>query len=276
MASKWGVCVSTVWLVLAMPAAAVAATLQGAALNQTETALAHADLAMGAPDLNASHMHLHHVINCLVGPKSPSFDYQSEDPCLAMGNGAIVDTQGDATAQAQLHSAVSLSELGLKTTTVEASKGEAAKVAQILTALTAPPGAGAAPRAAAAPPLPAAPAMANAASVDPVVMNQIRTAIAHAGLAIGAMQLNAAHLYLHHVVNCLVGPNNPLFDHQFQDPCQAMGKGAIVDARSNATAEAALQLALSHARSGLKSTTLAASETESRQVMQALLSVGQP
>ena len=249
---------------------ASAASLQGAVLNQANIAIAHADLAMGAPDLNASHMHLHHVINCLVGPKSSAFDFQSEDPCLAIGKGAIVDANGDAALVTQLNRALALSEAGLKTTSLTASQDYAKKVAQGLGALT---NSGATATNA----TPQAPLMGTAKSPDagvtPSAMNQVNIAIAQAGLALGARQPTAAHVHLQHVISCLAGRKGSALDRHALDPCAGTETGALFDVKSNAKVEAALQEALDHANRGLTATTLPAVEAEAREVMSCLLAV---
>ena len=48
----------------------------------------HAGLAAGAANINAVHTHLHHVLNCLVGPGGDGFDAMPGNPC-GMAGGAI-------------------------------------------------------------------------------------------------------------------------------------------------------------------------------------------
>jgi hypothetical protein len=48
----------------------------------------HAGLAAAAANINAVHTHLHHVLNCLVGPGGEGFDAMPGNPC-AMAGGAI-------------------------------------------------------------------------------------------------------------------------------------------------------------------------------------------
>jgi len=59
--------------------------------KEISTAILHAGYAEKTTDINKVHLHLHHVINCLVGPHGAGFDAQAGDPCLGMGNGAIND-----------------------------------------------------------------------------------------------------------------------------------------------------------------------------------------
>jgi hypothetical protein len=119
-------------LACAIPLAAQAADGNAAASRQVATATAHAGMAVGASDLNMVHTHLHHVINCLVGPSGDSFDGDAGNPCKDMGNGAIVDAKGEAATEGTLHTAVSEAEEGLQTTTLDAAHAAAQKVVSTL------------------------------------------------------------------------------------------------------------------------------------------------
>jgi hypothetical protein len=48
----------------------------------------HAGLAAGAANINVVHTHMHHVLNCLVGPGGDGFDAMPGNPC-GMAGGAI-------------------------------------------------------------------------------------------------------------------------------------------------------------------------------------------
>ncbi len=48
----------------------------------------HAGLAANAGNINQVHLHLHHVLNCLVGPGGDGFDQMAGNPC-GMAGGAI-------------------------------------------------------------------------------------------------------------------------------------------------------------------------------------------
>jgi len=103
-------------LALALPMAAQAADASGSASKEAATAAAHAGMSLGAADLTMAHAHLHHVVNCLVGPAGKGFDAKAADPCKGMGDGAIVDAKGDAAAEARLHMALTDAQSGLKAT----------------------------------------------------------------------------------------------------------------------------------------------------------------
>ena len=121
-------------LALALPVAAQTAGANGAASKQITTAGAHAGMAMGAADLATTHAHLHHVVNCLVGPSGKGFDAKAEDPCKGMGQGAIVDAKGDAAVEARLHTALGHAEQGLEATTLDAAHADAKKAMESLQA----------------------------------------------------------------------------------------------------------------------------------------------
>ena len=121
-------------LVLALPVAAQTADANGAASKQIATAGAHAGMALGAADLMTTHMHLHHVVNCLVGPSGKGFDAKAEDPCKGMGQGAIVDAKGDAATEARLQAALGHAEQGLKAGTLDAAHADAKKAMESLQA----------------------------------------------------------------------------------------------------------------------------------------------
>ena len=129
--TKW---LQTLLLAIALPVVAQAADADSAVAKQMGTASAHAGMALGAADLKLAHTHLHHVINCLVGPSGKAFDAQEEDPCKGMGQGAIVDAKGDAASEAQLHTALTQAEHGVKTTTLDDAHADAQKVLNTLQA----------------------------------------------------------------------------------------------------------------------------------------------
>jgi hypothetical protein len=70
-------------------------------------------------------MHLHHTINCLVGPNGNGFDAKPGNPCEGRGNGAIADTT-DATGKAKLTKALSVAIAGINATEVATAKKAAA------------------------------------------------------------------------------------------------------------------------------------------------------
>lgn len=82
--------------------------------------------------------------------------------------------------------------------------------------------------------------------------HEIATAIKHAGYAAKSTNLKHVDLHLHHVVNCLVGPQGGGFDKMAGDPCKGMGMGALADdAHATVATRAYLNEALTDADIGL-------------------------
>ena len=90
----------------------------------------HAGFAAKAATIDMVHMHLHHVLNCLVGPSGPGFDAAPGNPCAKAGNGAIADG-GD---KAKLQPAVDAANAGIAATDVAAAQGDASKAAAAIEA----------------------------------------------------------------------------------------------------------------------------------------------
>ena len=101
------------------------------AASEVVTAQTHADLAAHASDLMGVHMHLHHAVNCLVGPSGAGFDAKEANPCAHAGNGAIPDTT-DANRKKQLNDAVTKAESGIASTSFPAARDDANATAAML------------------------------------------------------------------------------------------------------------------------------------------------
>jgi hypothetical protein len=72
--------------------ASTAFAQNGDAAKELATARAHAKLAEASQSVEVAKMHLHHVINCLVGPHGDGFDAAAGNPCKGMGDGAEMDS----------------------------------------------------------------------------------------------------------------------------------------------------------------------------------------
>jgi len=83
--------------------------------SETVTAMTHANLAAAASDINGVHMHLHHALNCIVGPNGNGFDGKELNPCANAGRGAIPDTT-DAAKKKSLEAAADKLRAGLAAT----------------------------------------------------------------------------------------------------------------------------------------------------------------
>jgi hypothetical protein len=104
----------------------------GAVQQEAATARAHALMAAGADSLKMAHAHLHHVVNCLVGPKGTGYDASAADPCKGMGNGAIADASHDSRLRRDLNRAVYAAEGGLHATDLKQVQRDATRAADAL------------------------------------------------------------------------------------------------------------------------------------------------
>lgn len=91
---------SSMALLGALLLASTALAQDGDAAKELATASTHAQLSEAAQSVAVADMHLHHVINCLVGPHGRGFDAAAGNPCKGMGDGAL----RDSAKQSQLHS----------------------------------------------------------------------------------------------------------------------------------------------------------------------------
>ena len=104
------------------------------AAGEIVTAATHAELASKAGNLAGTQMHLHHALNCLVGPSGTGFDPSNLNPCASSGTGAIPDT-ADAAKKAKLEAAAGTVRAGLAASDVALAQKDAADAAKALYAL---------------------------------------------------------------------------------------------------------------------------------------------
>ncbi len=114
-----------------LPAAARAAADVQAEIT---TAGTHAGLASKAGTVKMAHTHLHHTLNCLVGPKGTGFDASELNPCAKSGDGAIPDT-ADAAQKRALQAVVAKAESGIKEDDLASSQHIAVEVSTMLKAI---------------------------------------------------------------------------------------------------------------------------------------------
>ncbi|MHB1543176.1 MAG: hypothetical protein ACYCVU_01105 [Gammaproteobacteria bacterium] len=78
---------------------------------EIRVATIHAGLAVDMHRIALIHLHLHHVINCLVGVRGRQFDPRAGNPCRGLGHGAIPDAPASGRVRLELvlalHSALS-------------------------------------------------------------------------------------------------------------------------------------------------------------------------
>lgn len=103
-----------------LPQSALAADLKA----EITTAGQHADMAAGAADIATVKMHLHHTINCIVGPAGAGYDATQINPCKNQGNGALPDATTPAAKQ-NLQTAVTDAQAGLGASDIAAAKKDA-------------------------------------------------------------------------------------------------------------------------------------------------------
>ncbi len=105
------------------------------AQKEISTALTHAGYAEQVTNVDKVHLHLHHVINCLVGTKGVGFDAKAGDPCIGMGDGAIKDfnyKMADKLRRDMLKQALEDANYGLMTNRLKIARNAADLVAKDL------------------------------------------------------------------------------------------------------------------------------------------------
>jgi len=91
----------------------------------------HAGLAAQAGDIAGVHTHLHHAVNCLVGPAGPGYDGKELNPCANTGSGAIPDSTNSSTKQA-LEAALAKANSGIAATDLATAQKDASAAAAML------------------------------------------------------------------------------------------------------------------------------------------------
>lgn len=91
------------------------------ALMEMKVAQDHAIKAVGAPDLATAQGNLQAVVNCLAGPNAGAYNPSFPNPCAAIGNGAIADTN-DTSRLPYEHEALAHARRGLQTSDLNAAK----------------------------------------------------------------------------------------------------------------------------------------------------------
>ena len=110
--------------------AASAADVKG----EIATAQDHANLAAAASDIAGVHMHLHHTLNCIVGPAGADFDAKEINPCTGRGAGAMPDSTS-AAMKTLLQAAADEANKGLAATDLATAQADAKSTSAMLTAI---------------------------------------------------------------------------------------------------------------------------------------------
>jgi hypothetical protein len=100
--------------------------------QEIATATTHATMAANAADTATAIMHFHHVINCLVGPKSKQFDADVGNPCSGMGNGALNDVAQKSPEHAKLQHVLALAEQALHAKKLVTTQQYALRISEAL------------------------------------------------------------------------------------------------------------------------------------------------
>jgi hypothetical protein len=95
------------------------------------TAANHAGLAAQAGGIDMVHTHLHHVLNCLVGPGGDGFDAAPGNPCANAGGGAIPQT-ADAATKTKLQTAATQAKAGIANADMAGAKKTATDIQAML------------------------------------------------------------------------------------------------------------------------------------------------
>jgi len=118
-------------LVACLSTAALTAAMAAGTANPDQeiaTALQHAGMSAGSSKLEDVHAHLHHVINCLVGPSGQGYDSTAENPCKGQGTGAINDVDNKSKQRKKLDEAVEDANKGLKENDLKEAQKQAREV----------------------------------------------------------------------------------------------------------------------------------------------------
>ena len=99
--------------------------------KEIAAAATHAGLAAQETELAGVRMHLHHTMNCLVGPKGEGYSSKDMNPCSALGNGAVVDAATRSTVLG-VNAAVMGTKKGLEEPDLAKAKEIAAEVNKLL------------------------------------------------------------------------------------------------------------------------------------------------
>ena len=100
------------------------------AVQEINTAAAHAGMAAAADTPKTLHFHIQHTLNCLEGKAGADFNAGPGNPCDEQGNGAIPDST--PAAQKSLKDAVEKAKMALKEADFEKGKSYASDAQSIL------------------------------------------------------------------------------------------------------------------------------------------------
>jgi hypothetical protein len=106
-------------------------TFAGDVAQEVSIAVQHAGFAADAVIIATVHAHLHHTVNCIVGPDGQGFDAKELNPCQGKGNGALPD-MADSAKKLMLQEALTKAQAGLASDDLATAKLNAAAAQAIL------------------------------------------------------------------------------------------------------------------------------------------------
>ena len=126
------------WIFAGLAASALLVPLTGSASmmnangqKEVGTAIEHAHYASQSDQVDTVHLHLHHVINCMVGMNGKGFDAKAGDPCKGQGAGAVNDLE-TSPAKHDAEQALALARVGVKVDQYDAARSVAMAVHSLL------------------------------------------------------------------------------------------------------------------------------------------------
>jgi hypothetical protein len=90
------------------------------------TAAQHAGFAAASTDIAGVHLHLHHVLNCLVGPQGEGFDGAAGNPCS--GTGAAIPQTMDSAIKMKLENVAAQARMGIADNNLETAQKTAMEI----------------------------------------------------------------------------------------------------------------------------------------------------
>jgi hypothetical protein len=121
----------TILLGVATAALVASSALAADVKGEIATAQDHANLAAAATDIAGVHMHLHHTLNCIAGPKGTGFDASQINPCAGRGNGALPDAS-TAAMKTSLQAAADEASKGIAETNLAIAQADAKSASAML------------------------------------------------------------------------------------------------------------------------------------------------
>lgn len=122
-------------LLCVVPCAAIAANLSPVQ-KEIATAKIHATVAAHAESLKMAQLHLHHVINCMVGEHGSGYSAAAEAlaavPCTGLGKGAIADSRADPALHKLMDEVLQSAQAGVRAQGLPAAKQGADQALKLL------------------------------------------------------------------------------------------------------------------------------------------------